>query len=155
MIMCFVANLAQAKFEIYLAYQYPSANSQTASFPNDSFYTHRSKQPFIREDEIISLKPEYDAQLKMALIEIKLSQSAVLKFNQLATQNSKYIDQKQFEKMEGLAVLINDVPYKVIQGVHQPLAKNQTTLFWTISDTNTSRAEAMKKAHKMINSFKK
>lgn len=154
-ILIFMVNQAQAKFEMYLAYQYPSANSQTVSFPNDNFYMYQSKQPFIREDEIISLKPEYDAQLKMALIEIKLSQSAILKFNQLASQNSKYIDQKNFNKVKGLGVIINHVPYKGIQGVHQPLMKNQTRLFWTISDTNISRTEAMMKTQKIIDSFQK
>lgn len=153
--LLFITNTVQAKIELYLAYTYPVVNTKATSFPNDSFYIYQSKIPFISEPEIISLKPAYDAQLKMALIQIKLTKAAIQKFNKLARQNATHLDHRQFDKVVGLGVMVDHVTYQVIQGVHQPLPKNETTLFWTVSDMDISRDEANRISQKIINSFKK
>lgn len=140
----FMMNTVEAKIELYLAYQTPQIDTQTTSFSNDRNYIYQSKKPFIAADEILSLKPSYDAQLKMAVIKIEFADSAVQKFNALAIQNANYIDHQKFEQIVGLGVVINDKAHHVIQGVHQTLAENQHTLFWTVSDMNTPKAQANK-----------
>ena len=136
---------ACAQVEFRLAYMQRVPESSPATFPNDVLYKFVSLSTFVGSKDL--LRATASVQDGRGVVEIRISEVAAKRFNELAKANARNQDRGSFESHVGLAVIVDGKTYQVIQGVFDPLPGN--TMWWRPADDRLPQKEQLRLAQEM------
>lgn len=100
--------IAFSELEMRPAYYKNQTNSMRMTFPNDSFPRYVSKTPLLTNKDFISIKIVNGGIAFGRVLEVKISRSALTKYNKVANQKN----------MPSLGIFIKGKAVSLLQGMH-------------------------------------